>query len=126
MKPYQYILALLLVALLLTGCTDMLFTTAEYRTYQSFAEKHDASMDPQAILKALGCPDGYYDALGNYQSIPSAEQDRFVEILLEDSGSAWVYECWKRADPADPCRLKITFNAAGKSESATLTLVPGG
>ena len=126
MKPYQYILALLLVALLLTGCTDMLFTTAEYRTYQSFAQKHDAGMDPQAILEKLGCPDGYYDAQGNYQSIPSAEQGRFVEILLEDSGSAWLYECWKRADPADPCRLKITFNAEGKSESATLTLVPGG
>jgi hypothetical protein len=49
-----------------------------------------------------------------------------MEILLEDSGSAWLYECWKQADPADPYRLKITFNAEGKSESATLTLVPGG
>lgn len=29
MKQYKYILIMLLVALLLTGCTDMLFTIAE-------------------------------------------------------------------------------------------------
>ena len=124
-KLFVLILAIICV-MMLYGCADALFTTTEYRAYLAFAEKHNEGMGPQAILKELGCPDGYYDAQGNYQSIPSAEQGRFVEILLEDSGSAWLYECWKRADPADPYRLKITFNAEGKSESATLTLVPGG
>lgn len=126
MKPYRYILALLLVALLLTGCTDALFTTAEYRTYQAFAEKHDAGMDKQAILDELGCPDGYYDMQGNYQSIPYADQEIFQEILLTTLSTAWIYKCWKRPDPADPYRLKITFDAEGNSERAELTLVPGG
>ncbi len=98
MRHCKCILAVLLVALLLTGCTDALFTTAEYRAYQSFAEKHNAGMEKQEILDQLGCPDGYVDAQGNYQSI----------------------------EPADPYRLKITFDADGNSESAELTLVPGG
>ena len=124
-KLFVLILAILYV-MVLSGCADALFTTAEYRTYRAFAEKHNEGMDPQAILEKLGCPDGYYDAQGNYQNIPSAEQGRFMEILLKDSGSAWLYECWKRPDPADPYRLTITFNAEGNSETATLNLVPGG
>ena len=126
MKHYKYILAVLLVALLLTGCTDTLFTTAEYRTYQAFVGKHNAGMEKQAILNELGCPDGYYDMQGNYQSIPYADQESFKEILLKDQSTAWVYECWKRPDPADPYRLKITFDAEGNSERTELTLVPGG
>ena len=126
MKHYKYILAVLLVALLLTGCTDTLFTTAEYRTYQAFTENHDAGMEKQAILDKLGCPDGYYDMQGKYQGIPYADQESFQEILLTNLSTTWVYECWKRPDPADPYRLKITFDAEGNSKSAELTLVPGG
>ena len=126
MKHCKYILAVLLVTLLLTGCTDALFTTAEYRTYQAFTENHDAGMEKQAILDKLGCPDGYYDMQGKYQSIPYADQESFQEILLTNLSTAWVYECWKRPDPADPYRLKITFDAEGNSKSAELTLVPGG
>ena len=126
MKHCKYILAVLLVALLLTGCTDALFTTAEYRTYQTFAEKHDVGMEKQAILDELGYPDGYYDVQGNYQSILYADQESFEEILLTNLSTAWVYECWKRPDPADPYRLKITFDAEGSSERAELALVPGG
>ena len=126
MKPYRYILTLLLVAVLLTGCSNMLFTTAEYRSYQAFSNQHKAGMEKQEIWSKLGCPNGYYDAQGNYQNIPSADSESVREILMADSCAAWVYECWKRPDPADPYRLTITFNAEGNSESATLNLVPGG
>lgn len=126
MKYCKYILAVLLVALLLTGCTDALFTTAEYRAYQAFAGKHNAGMERQAVLDELGYPDGYYDMQGNYQRIPYADQESFQEILLTNLSTAWIYECWKRPDPADPYRLKITFDTEGNSESAELTLVPGG
>ena len=110
----------------LVGCTGTFFTTAEYRTYQTFAGKHNAGMEKQTILNELGRPDGYYDMQGNYQSIPYAVQESFKEILLTNLSTAWVYECWKRPDPADPYRLKITFDAEGASESAELVLVPGG
>ena len=126
MKQYKCVLVMLLVALLLTGCSDMLFTTAEYRSYQSFVDNHKAGMSKQEILDKLGCPDGCVDAQGNYQSIKPADQKSFEENLAEDSSDAWVYECWKQPDPADPYRLKITFDAEGNSESAALTLVPGG
>ena len=126
MKLCKCIVAILVMALLLSGCTDMLFTTAEYRSYHAFANKHKAGMEKQEILDTLGCPDGYVDTQGNYQTIPHAEQDSFVDLLLTDSVTAWVYECWKRPDPADPYRLKITLDQNGKSTSAELTLVPGG
>lgn len=126
MKDCKCVFLVLLVALLLTGCTDVLFTTAEYRAYQTFAEKHHAGMEKQTILDELGCPDGYYNMQGRYQNIPYADQESFQATLLEDNSTAWVYECWKRPDPADPYRLKITFDAEGKSTSAELTLVPGG
>lgn len=105
---------------------NMLFTTAEYRTYQSYADKHKAGMEKQEILDKLGCPDGYVDAQGNYHAIARVDQESFEENLAEDNSAVWVYECWKRPDPADPYRLKITFDADGKSKSAELTLVPGG
>ena len=126
MKYCKHIALALLVALLLTGCADMLFTTAEYRSYQSYANKHKAGMEKQEILDKLGCPDGYVDAQGNYQTIPHAEQDSVVDLLLTDSVTAWVYECWKRPDPADPYRLKIAFDQDGKSTLAELTLIPSG
>ena len=33
----------------LVGCTGTIFTTAEYRTYQTFAGKHNAGMEKQTI-----------------------------------------------------------------------------
>ena len=126
MKKYKCMIAMLLVALLLTGCTDALFTTAEYRCYQSFVDKYNAGIEKQEILDKLGCPDGYVDAQGNNQSIKPADQKSFEENLAEDSSDAWMYECWKFPDPAEPYRLKITFDADGKSESAELMLVHGG
>ena len=117
---------MLLVVLLMTGCIEKLFTTTEYRTYQFFSENHESGMEKQEILDNLGCPDGYYDAQGNYQSIKPADQDQFADDLSSDLSTAWVYECWKRPDPADPYRLMITLDSEGKSESVQLTPVPGG
>ena len=120
------LLVILLAALLLTGCADMLFTTSEYRSYQSFADKHKAGMEKQEILDKLGCPDGYVDAQGDYHNIPYADCESFEENLTNDNSAMWIYEYWKRPDPADPYRLKITFDADGKSKSVELMLVPGG
>lgn len=126
MKLGKCIAAILVMVLLLSGCADMLFTTEEYRSYHSFANQHKAGMEKQDILDKLGSPAGFVDAQGNYQSIPHAQQEVFTDLLLDDSVTAWVYECWKRPDPADPYRLKITFDQNGKSASAELTIVPGG
>ena len=117
---------LTLVALCFAGCTDMLSTTAEYRRYQSFVDKHKAGMEKQEILEKLGYPNGYVDAQGSYQTIKHADQERFKEHLSADTSTIWVYECWKRPDPADPYRFKITFDADDKSKSVELMLVPGG
>lgn len=117
---------LVLLALCFTGCADVLFTTAEYRSYQSFAKNYKAGMEKQEILDKLGCPDGYVDAQGNYQTIRHADQESFKANLSADTSTTWVYECWKRPDPADPYRLKITFDADGNSISVGLMLVPGG
>ena len=110
----------------LTGCADALFATAEYRTYQIFAENHKIGMEKQEIIDTLGSPDGYYDAEGTYQSIKAADRESFKENVAADLSSSWAYVCWKRHDPADPYRLIITFDAEGKSLNAELTVVPGG
>ena len=113
----------------LTGCTfmeemaDMLYTTSEYRKFKSFADKHKAGMKKEKVLDELGYPDAYRDALGDYYS---NRDENFQENLLEDDSAVWIYECHKLPDPAEPYRLKITFNIEGKSEHAELTLVPGG
>lgn len=121
-----FVVLMLAVALLFTSYPDLLFTTSEYRTYQSFANNHRAGMEKQEILDKLGCPDGYVDAQGNYQAIKRADQESFKDNLSADTSTTWVYECWKRPDPADPYRLKITFDADGKSKGVELAIVPGG
>lgn len=121
-----FVVFMLLAALLFTSYKDMMSTTAEYRRYQSFADNHKAGMGKQEILDKLGCPDGYVDAQGNYQAIRYADQEGFIENLSTDTSKTWVYECWKRPDPADPYRLKIAFDDEAKSISVELTLVPGG
>lgn len=126
MKRYVYAFAaFLIVALLLTGCTEALFTTAEYRSFQSFADRHQAGTEKQTVFEELGYPDAYYDEQGNYQKVPYTEREAYEEVLL-DEGAVFVYECYKRSDPAEPYRLKITFNDEGKSVGAELVLVPGG
>lgn len=101
MKYLKCILVILLAVLLLTGCTEDLFTTAEYRAYKAFAEKHTPGMEKEEILQKLGDPDS-----------------RRREV--------WVYECYELPDPANPCRLTILFDGEGKSTDATFVFVPGG
>ncbi len=126
MKRYMYVYAVVIIIALLTGCTDTLFTTAEYRAYQSFADSHRAGMEKQEVFDKLGCPDGFFDAQGNYHGISRTERESFEENHAEDCSTAWIYECYKQPDPSDPYRLKITFDDEGKSVSVELTLVPGG
>jgi outer membrane protein assembly factor BamE (lipoprotein component of BamABCDE complex) len=116
-------LALAVVCVIsLVGCT----TTKEYRLYQSFAEMHKAGMEKQEILKKLGCPDSYIDAQGNNQSIKHADRESFEKTLSSDRSTAWFYDCYQFSDPANPCRLKITFDTEGKSVRAEFDFVAGG
>lgn len=126
MKRLISILAFLISLSLMAGCSDGIFTTKEYRSYQSFAEHHQAGTEKQAIFNTLGWPDGYFDNQGNYQHISYAEREDFKSKLLDNSSAVWVYECHKWSDPADPYRLKITFDSEGKSTSAEMAVVPGG
>ena len=125
-KRYMHVFAVVIIIALLTGCTDALFTTAKYQSYQSFADRHRAGMEKQAVLDKLGCPDGYLDIQGSWHDIPQAEKESFEENHAENGSTAWIYECYKWPDPAGPYRLKITFDDEGKSTSVEMMLVPGG
>ena len=123
------LLALVLVlscVMSMAGCADLLYTTSSYRTYVSFAQWHKAGMEKQRILDKLGCPDAYVDAQGTYHGISYGERESFEKNVAQDCSTQWVYDCYKRPDPADPYRLIITFGADGKSQRVELTLVPGG
>ncbi|MBE6916596.1 MAG: hypothetical protein E7470_01650 [Ruminococcaceae bacterium] len=101
MRRYRFAALLLLLALLLTGCVGDLFKTKDYRAYKSFAEAHEPGMGQEEILRQLGEPDSRREAV-------------------------WSYECYEFSDPANPCRLVITFDDEGKSVEATFSYVPGG
>lgn len=126
MKQCKCIFLILLVVSLLAGCTDTLFVTAEYRTYKEFSETHNGGMDKQEVFNSLGSPDGYYDTSGNYHHLTHADKLLFHEQLATDHSTAWIYECHQKPDPADPYRLKISFDSEGKSTTAVLTPVAGG
>lgn len=126
MRRCKFVLLLLLVVLLLTGCVQDLFKTAEYRAYKSFSEKYQAGTEAQKILAELGCPDAYNDGKGNYCPINRADRESYTEKLSATPGTIWYYECYELPDPANPCRLVITFNDEGKSTNATFSYVPGG
>lgn len=126
MKQCKLVLIIILIVLLLAACTADLFKTAQYRTYKSFSEKHQAGMDAQEIMAELGCPDAYWDADGGYCNINRADRETYEEKLVATPGTKWYYECYELPDPANPCRLVITFNDEGKSTDATFSYVPGG
>lgn len=120
------IILFLCISLLLSGCSEILFTTAEYRTYRSFCDRHKAGTEKQDVYEKLGCPDGYVDGVGEYHHISFADRENAAEKLYAADAVIWVYECWKYSDPAEPYRLKVSFDSAGKSVEATMTVVPGG
>lgn len=101
MRRYRFAALLLLLALLLTGCVGDLFKTKDYRSYKAFAQAHEPGMEQEEILRQLGEPDSR-----------TAEK--------------WSYECYELPDPANPCRLVISFDDEGKSVDVTFDYVPGG
>lgn len=128
MKRSLQICALILLVALLAGCTDWVYTTDEYKTYQTIARLHteSKSIAKQRVLDTLGCPDGYLDSQGTYWSIPIREREQYYPVLLGLESTAWVYECNKRPDPAEPYRLQIFFDAEGNSTAVAFNCVPGG
>ena len=129
MKRLLMIVAALSLMALLAGCTDLIYTTDDYKTYKTFASlanRDNATTQKQAVLDALGCPDGYIDGDGNYQHIPVQEQEAFTQHLLSEESTVWVYECNKRPDPAEPYRLRIFFDAEGNGTAVSFDPVPGG
>jgi len=117
-------LTLCLIVPVLTGCIDDLFTTAEYRNCKYFAQEHEPGMGKQQVLSKLGCPDGYRDAEGNYHRIK--DKKSFQESVSTDTSVEWSYEVYELPDPANPYRLRITFDADGKSVTAKMEVVYGG
>lgn len=129
MKRLLPILTALILVTLLTGCGDLFYTTDDYKTYKTFAtlaNQDHASAQKQAVLDALGCPDGYIDSHGNYQHIPVREKETYTQRLLSEESTVWVYECNKRPDPAEPYRLRIFFDAEGNSAAVSFEPIPGG
>lgn len=127
MKRKLYgIAALVLAVSLLTGCVGSLFTTKTYRLYDSFADRHRVGTEKQIVLDRLGVPRAWGDGQGNYQQMSNINDETFCEDLMGQTAIMWVYECYKYPDPADPYRLKITFDSQGKSVAAQMALVPGG
>ena len=127
MKKILPVLALLLAAtLLLTGCTDLLFTTSTYRTYQGFVSGRHVGLEKQEVFERLGYPDGCRDGSGNYTSLPYRDRDACDEIMYSGDAVVWVYECYKYRDPADPHRLEVSFDAEGKCQAAHMAQVGGG
>ena len=125
MKRILCILIALLLILPLAGCGDSLRTTSEYKTLSSFADRHSPGMTPQAVFDELGYPDGYVGTDGLYHPVEYAQREQEKDALLTD-GKVWFYECWKYRDPADPYRLKVSFDNQGLSATAELIAVPGG
>lgn len=127
MKKTLTVLALLLAAtLLMTGCTDMLFTTSTYRSYQRFASGRHVGLEKQEVFEKLGYPDGCRDAEGNYTSLPYTDREACDEIMYSGDAKVWVYECYKYRDPRDPHRLEVSFDGEGECQAANIAQVGGG
>ena len=125
MKRLVSVCAVILIVALLSACADQFYTTTSFRRYQSFAERYKLGMDRQDVIDKLGIPDSYRDEEGEYHKVPVMEEDAFKEILLKE-GTEFVYTCHKYRDPADPYRLRITFNDEGKSADLEFEQIGGG
>ena len=126
MKRWIALFLVIACMMSLAGCADFLFVTKTYRTCHSFAERHRPGMDKQAVLKALGCPEAYWDGEGVLHTRQNGNWDQFENDVLSDDAVKWVYEFYKYSDPAGPHRLFVVFDADGKSVSAELVVVYGG
>ena len=125
MKRFLSVCAVLLAVVLLSGCTDMFYTTSSFRRYKSFADRYKPGMDRQNVIDKLGLPDGYWDAEGEYHKVSVRDKESDKEALLKE-GQVFVYNCHKYCDPADPHRLRITFSNDGKSVGVEFERIGGG
>lgn len=116
---------LLCLSLLLSGCMEDLFTTDTYRQCKSFREEFARGRQEftkEKVYAKLGRPDGYVTEAEGYASALRVEKER----LMEQDVNRWVYEGYERPDPANPFRLIVTFDAAGKCIDVQLHMVAGG
>lgn len=126
MKRFLGFSALVLSVLVLL-CSCDLFVTDEYRAYNGFYKRYKDGMDKEKVLgKLVDCPDCFYDAGGNLFHPKDFEDDEYKEVVMENDCRIWVYSCYELPDPANPYRLKITFDENGKSIGVEFEIVPGG
>lgn len=118
---------MMIIMIAFTGCTSiMVGKTKKYRTYKTFYKYHKIGMDKEEVLDTIGCPASYKDEEGTWHSLPYKNREDFVKNISSDSSLVWIYECYEFPDPANPYRLKITFDSEGKSESVEFEIVYGG
>lgn len=127
MKRFLSFLALGLTVLILL-CSCDFYVTDEYRAYNSFYEHYKNGMDKEKVLGKLGgYPEYFYDEGGNsFNKRDFDDDDKYREAILENDCRIWVYNCHELPDPANPYRLKITFDENGKSIGVDFEFVPGG
>ena len=125
-KIFGLVFAVLLLFCSCEDAVDNLFVTDDYRMYNSFYKHYKDCTDKQTVLDKLGYPEAYFDALGSLVNIPYSEREEYEEELMSSDGTVWSYSCHKYSDPAEPYRLKITFNEEGKSVGIEFQLIPGG
>lgn len=101
-------------------------TTKEFRTYKSYAKRNELGSSRQEIFDKLGYPDGIRDSDGYYHSVMFEDREAFEAGISADTSTEWYYDCHELPDPANPYRLRITFDGEGRSENIEFDYVPGG
>jgi len=121
-KIIRLSICLLLLVACFTGCME----TREYSLYRSFAKSYKVGMDKQKALNRIGCPDVYIDVDGNHYRYRYDNKESFAEDVLCESAVIWIYDCYQYRDPANPCRLKLSFDSKGKCKDVDFSFVAGG
>lgn len=114
---------ILCFSVLLSGCTEYLFTTQSYRKCKSFSDQFargGRNYSKQDVYSKLGCPDGYMTEEAGYSR--AGEKQR----LFDDDVYCWVYDGYEMPDPANPFRMTVTFDKDGKCIDVVFTMVQGG
>ncbi len=128
-KVMLYMLLLLFAVGSLSGCGEDLFTTKEYRQmkgiYKQIEDGKTYTKD-DLYSKMLGCPEGYYGVDEKYTNIPFEDREAIVDVIYGEEVDVWIYTCYELSDPANPYRLKITFDSEGNAIQAEFDFIPGG
>ena len=127
-KIFSTIICLLLVLSCLSGCVDSLFTTQEFKQYQSFSKNYKVGMKKERVIKRIGYPDSYRDLDGNNYRWNYREDNKedFQNFAFDDTVSEWHYDCYELSDPANPYRLHVYFDSDGKCTNVDFEAVRGG